>query len=116
MVIQFNLLQPKLPSVLYKTPLTQMATHCFACSELTTLVGIQFSLHHPVHRPQSNFSAKWLSSTARFKVNFFFTGWPYRRQHYSFETSPTAYPWHNVTNCLPVTQCHIPQHLIFFKR
>jgi hypothetical protein len=56
--------------MLYKTLLTQMATHHFACSELMTLVDIQFSQHHPVHRLQSTFSAKGLKSTARFEVNF----------------------------------------------
>jgi hypothetical protein len=68
MVIQFNPIQPEVPSVLYKTPLTQMATHHFACFELMTLVGIQFTQHHPVHRLQSTFSAKWLKSTVRFEV------------------------------------------------
>jgi hypothetical protein len=70
MVIQFNPLQPEVPSVLYKTPLTQMVTNRFAGSELMTLVGIQVSQHHPVHRLQSTFRDKWLKSTARFKVSF----------------------------------------------
>ena len=68
--IQFNPLQPEVPSVLYKTPLTQMATHCFAGSKLMTLVNIQFSQHHPVHRLKSTFGAKCLKSTTRFEVNF----------------------------------------------
>jgi hypothetical protein len=91
--------------VLYKTPLTQIATNHLAGSEMMNLMGVQLSQHHPVHRLKSTFSTKWLKSTASFEVNFLLL----------VDPAEDSTILSKVTNCLPVTQCHIPQNPTFFR-